>query len=274
MLQVVFSNDSVSSLNSYGYSPHPLATYLDWIYAIIQSDPDSSKPFIISITSSSPLALSCMLDSIQNVRSRLGDAEGSVSRIAVELNTSCPNIRGAPPPAYDFPSLVPLLAVLAEHYWNDPTLTIGLKLPPYFYSTQFEDAIRCISGFSNLTQNPFAFFTCTNTVGSCLFFSDQVERKASTSAGDFALPTALGGLAGESIHALSLGNVYAFAGLLASSQLGALKNIKIIGVGGVTSPSGVARMRQAGANVVGCATLLGRMGCKAFERLSDFQGHH
>jgi dihydroorotate dehydrogenase (fumarate) len=214
-----------------------------------------------------------MLDAIQDLRSKLHDADGSSSRIAVELNTSCPNIKDTPPPAYDIPSLVPLLNVLSEHYWKDPTLTMGLKLPPYFYSTQFEDVVRCISGFSNLSRNPFAFLTCTNTVGSCLFFSDQAEHETPTNASQFALPTAFGGLAGESIHALSLGNVHTFVELLASAKDKTLCDIKIFGVGGVTSPAGVTRMRKAGASVVGCATLLGKMGCSAFERLSDIQGH-
>jgi len=268
---VVFSKDSVSSLNSYGYSPHPLSTYLSWIQAIIQNDPNSSKPFIISVTSSSPSSLSSMLDAIQDLRSKLHDSEGYISRIAVELNTSCPNIKGSPPPAYSVPALVPLLNVLAEHHRKDTTLTIGLKLPPYFYSTQFEDMLRCISGYSGVVQNPFAFLTCTNTVGSCLLFTDQIDHTV-PSTGQFALPTTFGGLAGESIHALSLGNVCTFVELLASAEDEMLRGIKIIGVGGVTSPEAAVRMRRAGASVVGCATLLGKLGVTAFERLSGLLG--
>jgi len=269
--QVAFSADSTASLNSYGYSPHPLATYLEWIRTIIQNDPTSSKPFIISITSPSPFYLSSMVSAIQSLRTNLRDVEGPNSRIAVELNTSCPNIRSSPPPAYNFPSLIPLLNVLADHYWKDTTLTIGLKLPPYVYSTQFEDVVRGISEFTEGEggrRNPFAFLTCTNTLGSSLFFSDQAEpnRESKSAASQFALPTAIGGLAGEPIHALSLGNVHTFTRLLEGNV--ALQGIKIVGVGGVTSPEAVGRMRKAGADVVGCATLLGKEGVGAFERLS------
>jgi len=47
-----------------------------------------------------------------------------------------------------------------------------------------------------------------------------------------------------------------------------LGDVRIIGVGGVTSKEAAARMRQAGADVVGCATLLGKEGIQAFEMLS------
>jgi dihydroorotate dehydrogenase (fumarate) len=278
VIQVAFSNDSVSSINSYGYSPHPLATYLDWIQTIILNDPTSSKPFIISITSSTPDTLSSMISSIQTLRATLRDAEGSHSRIAIELNTSCPNITNCPPPAYNFPSLAPLLSVLAEHYWKDPTLTLGLKLPPYVWSTQFEDVIRGISELpenhsasrdvTGSRRNPIAFLTCTNTLGSGLLFSDQAEHnhESTLSTYQFALPTAIGGLAGESIHALSLGNVHTFARLLAEQPT--LQDVKVIGVGGVTSPEALDRMQKVGASVVGCATLLGKEGVGAFKKLS------
>jgi len=165
-----------------------------------------------------------------------------------------------------------LLNVLADHYRKDITLTIGLKLPPYVYSTQFDDIVHGISGFtesaSEGTRNPFAFLTCTNTLGSSLFFSDQTEpnRGSKLNASKFALPTAIGGLAGESIHALSLGNVHTFTRLLEGNM--ALQDVKLIGVGGVTSPEAVHRMRKVGADVIACATLLGKEGVGAFERLS------
>lgn len=214
-----------------------------------------------------------MVAAIQDLRSQLPTALGSTTRIAIELNTSCPNIKGAPPPAYNFPSLTPLLQVLADFYYKDTSLTIGLKLPPYVYSTQFDEVIKEISGFTKAvdsyeTQNAFAFFTCTNTLGSSLLFAEQAVPLAPNLGGSqFALPTALGGLAGESIHALSLGNVHTFSRLLANADP-PLRAIKIIGVGGVTSPEAVLRMRYAGASVVGCATLLGRDGVDAFRTLS------
>jgi dihydroorotate dehydrogenase (fumarate) len=270
-LKVAFANNSLSSINSYGYSPHPLATYLSWIEEIIRSDPGSRKPFIVSVTASTAETLSTMLDAIQVLRAEYG------GRIAVELNTSCPNIMGSGPPAYDFTSLSSALTVLAEHYKLDHTLTIGLKLPPYVYASQFDSVIQGISDFTystvdGIARNPFSFLTSTNTLGNSLLFADQTTPEPgpnnATNPSAFAVPPALGGLAGESIHALSLGNVYTFTKLLGGASDEALKRIVVIGVGGVTTPEAVQRMRKAGAKVVACATLFGREGVGAFEKLS------
>jgi dihydroorotate dehydrogenase (fumarate) len=255
--------------------------------AILSSSPEQSvKPFIISITSSSPISLASMLDAIQELRAKLRDTKGTTSRIGIELNTSCPNIKGSPPPAYNMSGLVPILDVLAEYFWNDPTLTIGLKLPPYLYSTQFDEFVQCIAKYSRPDSsddsrrvNPFAFLTSTNTLGQTLVFADQAaplpgQSVAADSDGGaaapavFALPTAVGGLAGEALHPLALGNVYTLRHLLDAQADTSLCDILIIGVGGVTTREAHTRMRKAGAAVVGCATILVREGVSVFERLS------
>lgn len=265
---VAFMKDSLSSLNSYGYSPHPLHEYLAWIREFL-GEGSSPKPFIISITESSAERLSEMLVAIQQFR-----ASNSTwrSRIAVEFNSSCPNIKGHPPPSYHLPSLKPYLDVFAKAFQDDSTLTIGLKLPPYIIATQFRDIIECISSYtltdSGSPTNPIAYFTCTNTLGNSLAFADQTTPDAKMDMSRFAVPPGLGGLAGEAIHSLSLGNVYTFSRHLAESDDPAMREIVIIGAGGVTSPEAVQRMNRAGAKIVGCATLLGKEGVKAFEILS------
>ena len=223
-----------------------------------------------------------MVEAIQQLRRKLGDTEGDTSRIGIEVNTSCPNIAHAPPPSYTPSALSPLLAVLAMAYWSDRTLTIGLKLPPYTYSTQFTDIHSLIAGLSSdidgQRYNPIAFLSCTNTLGSSLLYAEQSlnakESQSNTNPGDengsaYALPTALGGLAGEAIHALSLGNVYSFSKLISSSTDPAVRRTALVGIGGVTTPAAAARMRHAGAHVVACATLIGREGIRAFEMLSE-----
>ena len=52
-----------------------------------------------------------MLKGVQALRRRL--PEGGADRVAVELNTSCPNIPGAPPAGYEPEALLPALEVLA-----------------------------------------------------------------------------------------------------------------------------------------------------------------
>ncbi|PPQ67421.1 hypothetical protein CVT25_006000 [Psilocybe cyanescens] len=268
---VAFHAEMLTTINSYGYSPHPLKDYIDWVEDILISHPSSIKPIIISITASEPQSLEEMVNTIQDLRKRLQDYKFGTSRIAIELNTSCPNIPNSPPSGYIFKSLLPLLQVLTAAYAKDATLTIGLKLPPYVYKDQFEEvftALRSLQDSVESNGSAIAFLTCTNTLGNTLLFSEQ---SASTNAAvkQFAVPTGLGGLAGESLHPLALGNVYAFKQLI-SSQNGtyaALGNIKIIGVGGVTSKAAAERMTRAGADFVGCATLFGKEGVHAFEIL-------
>lgn len=251
-----------------------MSQYLEWVEQLIIDNPSkSNKPFIISITSGDASELREMLGMIQALRNRIMDMDKECSRVGIEFNISCPNIADTPPPSYNFTSLIPLINVLAEHYWNDKTMTIGLKMPPYFYSKQFTDVIDCIATYSRIihgqSYNPLSFLTCTNTLGSSLMFGQEILQEPSKAAPLFALPTIFGGLAGDSIHALSLGNVYSFSQLLQKHKDSALCKIAIIGVGGVTSPDAVRRMHQAGAKVVACATLFGKEGISAFQILSN-----
>ena len=272
---MAFSTESITTINSYGYSPHPLMNYLAWVETILTSHPSSTKPVIISITTSDPVVLQSMVQCIQELRFKLHDTNpGKLgrSRIAIELNTSCPNIPNSPPSGYSFKSLLPLLRVLKNAFAQDVTLTIGLKLPPYVSRDQFTEVITTLQSLviSNANETPksaFAFLTCTNTLGNSLLFSNQT---ATDSAITFAVPTMLGGVAGETLHPLALGNVFTFKQLLNSNEAitAGLGDVRIIGVGGVTSKEAVVRMRQAGADVVGCATLLGKEGVRAFEILS------
>ncbi|KAL1952330.1 hypothetical protein VTO73DRAFT_1479 [Trametes versicolor] len=382
---VAFAKETVTSVNSYGYSPHALSMYLDWVYTLLTTPcldgSPPTKPIIISITASTPTVLAEMVENIQGLRKKLratysaaasfgefipptsptrsnrnsASAQPSTSTqtathlpnldpatlVGIELNTSCPNIKDTPPPAYTFTLLLPLLDVLSTAFYADPSLTIGLKLPPYLYSTRFAEVIRFVHTYTReirpavfmngnshqlATQdghplrslNPFAYIACTNTLGSCLLFADQAFQDpaaptASTSTADmdtddapyphhqppasptpsspssssstppphppsptllpspFALPPALGGMGGEAIHPISLGNVYTFARMLAAHPDPAMRRVRVIGIGGVTSAAAAARMRAAGASVVGCATLLGREGVRAFEIVAGHQ---
>jgi dihydroorotate dehydrogenase (fumarate) len=220
-----------------------------------------------------------MLDSIQRLRTKLRDGEGTLSRVGIELNTSCPNITGSPPPAYHMADLTPILDVLARYFREDRTLTIGIKLPPYVYSTQFDDLLRSVATYSRPDPSnesrrisPFAFLTSTNTLGQTLFFAEQTVplpgSKAEAAPTGFALPAAIGAMAGEALHPLALGNVYTLRRLLDKHEEISLREISIIGVGGVTTREAHVRMRRAGASVVACATILVQAGVGVFEKLS------
>lgn len=171
--------------------------------------------------------------------------------------------------------------VLADAHKKDRSLTIGLKLPPYVFNEQFISVLDSIRKFSYCIEtkdgegekwtNPFAFFTCTNTLGNSFLFSSQTTTPISERTTAHALPneTGIGGLAGEHLHPLALGNVRTFTSLLASSPPDqGLGNIKVLGVGGVVDKEGVQRMRDVGATVVGCASVFGKNGVGVFEKLA------
>ncbi|KAF7310476.1 DHO-dh domain-containing protein [Mycena chlorophos] len=261
---VAFASESLSTLNSYGYSPHKLSQYLEWIGSIL-STTSSKKPFIISATASDPESMQRVVSEIQVLRKKF-------PQIGIEFNTSCPNIQGSPPAGYTPRELRPLLLVLADAWAADPTLTIGLKLPPYVHAAEFAEVIHVLRGLctlepgSGVARSPIAYLACTNTLGNSLLFADQVQGNA---AAEFAVPTALGGLAGESLHPLALGNVRSFSeALKAEGSSSGLRDVVIIGIGGVTTAAAAERMRKAGAKVVGSATLFGKEGVRAFEILA------
>ncbi|KAF9454946.1 FMN-linked oxidoreductase [Macrolepiota fuliginosa MF-IS2] len=295
-----FAKATTSSINSYGYSPFPFTQYLTWIEELLTTA-THYKPIIVSVTSDAddPTSLALMVAQLQALRKRLGDQKhDDLARIAIELNTSCPNIKNSPPPGYDFESLSPLLEVLSEAYAQDSTLTIGLKLPPFVHEQQFHSVLNRITSLNadsphhgvtataaakyaiptRATNTVISFLTCTNTLGNSLLFADQSisitpsppPNKDSSSLATFALPTALGGLAGDALHPLALGNVYRFSHMLKGleKEWPPASRIKIIGVGGVTSREARERMTKAGADAVACATLFGKEGVKAFEILS------
>ncbi|KAJ7054047.1 hypothetical protein C8F01DRAFT_1165689 [Mycena amicta] len=239
-----FASEPLSSLNSYGYSPHKLSQYLIWIESILDAT-SSPKPFIISTTADDPESMQLAISAIQSLRTKC-------PYIGVEFNTSCPNIHESPPTGYTPRALVPILRVLAAAWAADPTLTLGLKLPPYVHAAQLSDLLDVLRAL------------CTLEPGSGL--AHQVEDAISP---EFAVPTALGGLAGDSLHPLALGNVRSFAQALASKgPSSGLRGLVIVGIGGVTSAAAAARMRKAAASIVESATLFGKEGVRAFEILA------
>ncbi|KAJ4311903.1 dihydroorotate dehydrogenase [Neodidymelliopsis sp. IMI 364377] len=283
--------DDTGSLNTHGYSPIPLATYLEFVKTISQRLPskleggrEHYKPVIISVTGSVEEVVRCyeLITSCQrDVRMVL----------AMEINLSCPNIPGKPPPAYDSSSLLSYLnalkTVINRQITEDGTslhphtghmhVPIGIKTPPYTYQGQYDGLIKALRDSASAEPShlpcPITFITSCNTLGSSLLLAPQVENSADGQhphkvfhhALESATGTGIGGLAGAPLHPLALGNVYTIKGLL--FQHTELEHIQIIGVGGVEDAAGWKRMRAVGAAAVGVGTALGRKGVKVFEEI-------
>lgn len=261
---------STSSLNTYGYSPHTLSEYLGFINEIVGqrhlgTSTIRKKPFIISVTGTpDEIAMSYAL--LANAAEMDEDL-----RLAMEVNLSCPNIDGKPPPAYDETMLGEYLEAISDskstyrgRMDGESVPRVGIKLPPYTWKGQFEMVAKCLQAAKSSEPGEGSvidFITCTNTLGSSLVLNDALDPALASEAG-----TGVGGLAGAALHPLALGNVATFRKLLDQHQ--DTENIMIIGVGGVEDQAGFARMRKVGAEAVACATSLGRYGVGVFEKIT------
>jgi dihydroorotate dehydrogenase (fumarate) len=253
-----------SSLNTLGYSPIPLGEYLRMLEDASkgrdpQFTPRRDKPIILSVTGSPDAVAQCYTH-ISKVHSGSKDLN-----LMMEINLSCPNILDEPPPAYDTESLVEYLTALARVRTSSHALTTvpcGIKTPPYTYQGQYNDLLRALHQSVQLLGGcPLSFITATNTLGSCLVIGPTGVPALGSASGE-----GIGGMAGSSLHPLSLGNVYTIRKMLDANE--ALRHLAIIGVGGVSDKAGYERMRNVGAAAVAVGTALGREGVGVFEKIS------
>lgn len=254
-----------SSLNTLGYSPIPLGKYLRMLENASkggdpQFTPRSDKPIILSVTGSPDAVAQCLF-LISKVQSQ---SDGL--NLMMEINLSCPNILDKPPPAYGAESLGEYLTALARvrkiHLAQATAVPCGIKTPPYTYQDQYNDLLGALKKSVHLPVGcPISFITATNTLGSCLVIGPKGVPALGSASGE-----GIGGMAGSSLHPLSLGNVYTIRKMLDANK--ALKHIAIIGVGGVSDKAGYERMRNVGAAAVAVGTALGREGVGVFEKIS------
>ena len=252
-----------ASLNSLGYSPIPLEDYLGFIRTIANEQPSASpltKYFIISVTGTP--------DEVAECYKLIASAKGSIPvPLAMEVNLSCPNIPGAPPPAYSGPALAKYLAAVSGQIASSPDLPhlpFGLKTPPYTHAAEYQTLVDALLGSAEAGGGaaPLSFITATNTLGSCLVL-DYDDYPASGVLGASLPGLGLGGMAGAPLHPLALGNVATIRRML-DEHPGPLGHVRIIGVGGVLDAGGYRRMRAAGASAVAIATGLGLKGVGIF----------
>jgi len=262
---------AISTLNTQGYSPLTLSEYLGIINEIVGqrhlgTDTPTKKPFILSVTGT-PDEIAMAYALIANAAEMDEDL-----RLAMEVNLSCPNIAGAPPPAYDAAQLAEYLEAIGDSKSTyrgrmatpESEPRVGIKLPPYTYEGQFvmvADALRAARSSEPGEGSVVDFVTATNTLGSSLLLDAENKPVLKSEAG-----TGIGGLAGAALHPLALGNVAQLRTLLDAHP--ETKDVVIIGVGGVEDKAGYERMRKVGAVAVGVASALGRYGVGVFEKIT------
>ncbi|KAH7176446.1 hypothetical protein EDB81DRAFT_772642 [Dactylonectria macrodidyma] len=246
------TENATASLNNLGYSPIPLDGYLQFVKELARKNPQIQKTIVISVTGS-PKDIQTCYELIEAA------AKDIHFPLAMEINLSCPNIPGAPPPAYDGLALEKYLVGLPEA----PALPIGVKTPPYTHHGQFATLIAALTPVAS----SLSFITATNTLGSCLILESDANGTLKPQ-----LPNSgVGGMAGPPLHPIALGNVATLKKLV--DGVPELKHLRIIGVGGVGDGEGYRRMRSVGAYAVAVGTALGKEGPGVFERIErDIKG--
>ncbi|KAI0446244.1 FMN-linked oxidoreductase [Xylaria telfairii] len=287
-----------ASLNTLGYSPIPLDGYLGFIRRVDEEvnaekgegGNGKRKPFIVSVTGTP--------DEVAECYRRVSRCAREISiPLALEINLSCPNIPGKPPPAYEGEALRGYVRRVAEVVGEESrgdgetggggekkkkkgegfAIPWGVKTPPYTHAGQFDmfvsalrDCAVVLPGYGAVPICPLTFVTATNTLGSCLLLggTDEGVSKAPTSP---VLPgPGIGGLAGAPLHPLALGNVATLRRLLDADS--ATRHVVLLGIGGVADADGFRRMRAVGAAAVGVGTALGSRGVRVFGEIAEGLG--
>jgi len=197
-------------------------------YASLVPELKKHKPVIASIAGFTTDEYAAMAEALQGAD-------------ALEMNLSCPNV-GKRISGY-YPEDVFEIVSAAKNKVNIP---IGAKLPPYANPKTQEDVADA------LFDAGADFITAINSIGNCTAFSLD---------GKPMIAPVFGALCGPAIKPLALGNVMRFRELLPD-------NIKIIGVGGISSAQDVQDFFTAGADAVQVGSALIKEGPGIFARLT------
>ncbi len=162
----------------------------------------------------------------------------------LEINLSCPNIPGKPQVAYDMESSLDILLTL-RRLTDKP---MGVKLPAYLDSV-FQKQMAEV-----LVKGGVDFISLINSLGHTIFI-DGEETCIHPNNGR-------GGLGGEFIKPVALGQVNAFYSLIGDK-------IPIFGVGGISSGKDVYDYVLAGASAVQVGTAYAMSGTAVFDKIGS-----
>ena len=222
------------TLNSMGLPNEGIVKTLEFVKELKEY---SNKPIIVSL---SGLSLDENLRMLEMVQSQnLADL--------IELNLSCPNIPNKPMVGYDPEQVNNTLKQVRDIGGN---IKLGVKLPPYTDLPIFDQISEL------LLQYQVSYITCCNTLGNCLVINPDTETTL------IKPKNGLGGLAGDYIKPLALGNVWNFYQRLQGK-------VQIVGVGGIRTGTDAFEFLLAGADAVQIGTTWAQEGIGAFERINN-----
>ena len=162
----------------------------------------------------------------------------------LEVNVSCPNIPGKPLLAYDMEAMESLLLRLQKY-----TFKKALKLPPYFDMSQFDKMSEMVIKYK------IDVIIVSNTIGGCLVINPETEATV------LKPKNGMGGLGGDFVKPLALGNVWNFWQRLQGK-------VQIVGVGGVRTGTDAFEFLLAGADAVQTGTTWAQEGLPSFDRIA------
>ncbi len=221
----------LGSINSMGY---PNLGYLEYVN-IIPKLKAFHKPIIASLGVLQTSEFPTLIDAFNKT-----DAD------FLELNFSCPNLKGKPQIGYDFEMTDKLLHELVPMIKKP----FGLKIPPYFDSVHWELAAAVFKKY------PIGALICINSIGNTLIVDGESESPIIKPKGGF------GGLGGDYVKPVALANVRAFSQLLGD-------RMSIIGVGGIKSGMDAFEFLLCGADAVQIGTQFMKEGPACFGRINQ-----
>ena len=165
----------------------------------------------------------------------------------IELNLSCPNIIGKPQIGYDFEAMDTLLKEV-KNVIHSPTLTFGVKMPPYFDISHWETSATILNRYG------LDFITCINSLGNGLVIDTESESVVIKPKNGF------GGIGGIGVKPIALSNVHRFYNLT---------NCDIIGCGGIRNGEDAFHHILAGASAVQVGSQFKSEGFSCFKRITE-----
>lgn len=225
----------LGSINSMGL---PNLGYREYLKIIPKLKQEFDKPVVASLAGMKPEDIPVLVDAFN---------ESDVD--IIELNLSCPNLKGKPQIAYDFEMTDQILKDVTKGLKKP----FGIKLPPYFDPVHWESAAKIFQKY------PIDFLCCINSVGNTLIIDPETEKPLIKPKGGF------GGLGGDFIKPVALANVRAFSQLLGDKMA-------IIGVGGIKSGTDAFEFLLAGADAVQIGTQFMKEGPECFQRINEELG--
>lgn len=222
----------LGSINSMGL---PNLGYKEYLAFIGRLKKEFGKTIVASVAGLAPGDLSQLVSAFM---------ESDVDLI--ELNLSCPNLKGKPQVAYDFELTDTLLAEVTKTLKKP----LGVKLPAYFDPVHWEQMGAILKKY------PLSFLTCINGIGNSLVVNPDTETTVIRPKGGF------GGLGGQYAKPVALANVRAFSQLLGDKM-------SIIGVGGVITGMDAFEFLLCGADAVQVGTQFMKEGPECFSRIDQ-----